>query len=704
MTESRATPLVVRAALDAARSALAAGDTATAEAQCRRALAAGDDGALGWTLLGQCLRRSQPDAALAAFNRALASDPRCADAHFHLGNLHREQLRAADAVAAYERALAGAPGHPSILNNLGLALELAGDGERAIATYRQVLQRQPAHRQALGNLAHLLCGRRDYTAALPLIEDYLRRYPDADAAVWIDLGLACEHHLGDLDRAEAAYRRAVERNPQDPVAQLNLGALRLARGDHEGAAAALAASVAGDPGRRFATTLLALTRQYLCDWDGLDALHARIAADIATGIPAGDAANPFATLAMPVEPAIQQLAAASWARFWQPATTLPPVTPRPATGRRLRLGYLSTDFREHPITALLGEVWARTDRARFETFAYSIGPPDASALRRRVEASFDHFVDCHREVPRATAARIRADRIDILVDLNGYTHQSRCEILLQRPAPLQASWLGYLGTLGTDAIDVVITDRFATPEALQPAFTERFLLLPDCCMPSDTRREVAPPPPSREACGLPRDGFVFCCFNNPYKILPPMFAVWMRLLAATPASVLWLSPGNPVATANLRREAQHRGVDPERLVFAPRVPPAEHLARQVHADLFLDTLPYNAGTTANDALLVGLPVLTCAGATMAGRIAGSELLAIGLPELVTFSLVDYEQRALHLARNPVRLRRLREQLATNRAHAPLFDMPQFTRNFEDALLRAWEERAESAASPGGALR
>lgn len=683
----------MRAALDAARAALARGDAPSAEAQCRQALAAGDDSPLAWTLLGQSLRHSQPDAALAAFNRAVARDPRFADAHFHLGNLHREQRRAADAVAAYERALAGAPGHPSILNNLGLALELAGDGARAIATYRQVLQRQPAHRQALGNLAHLLCGRRDYAAALPLIEDYLRRYPDADAAVWIDLGLACEHHLGDVDRAEAAYRRAVERSPEDPVAQLNLGAVRLHRGDHEGAAQALAAAVAADPDRRYATTLLALTRQYLCDWDDLDVLHTKIATDIAAGVPPGDAANPFATLAMPVEPAIQQLAAASWARFWQPATTLPPVTARPAAGRRLRLAYLSTDFREHPITALLGEVWERTDRTRFETFAYSIGPPDASALRRHVEASFDHFADCHRETPLETALRIRGDAIDILVDLNGYTHQSRCEILALRPAPLQASWLGYLGTLGTDAIDVVITDRFATPASLQPAFSERFLLLPDCCMPSDTRREVAPPPPSRETCGLPRDGFVFCCFNSPYKILPPVFAIWMRLLAATPGSVLWLSPGNPVTSANLRREAQRHGVDPDRLVFAPRVPPSEHLARQVHADLFLDTLPYNAGTTANDALLVGLPVLTCAGATMAGRIAGSEVLAIGLPELVTFSLADYEQRALQLARNPVRLRRLREQLSTNRAHAPLFDIQRFTRNFEDALLRAWDERA-----------
>jgi predicted O-linked N-acetylglucosamine transferase (SPINDLY family) len=237
----------------------------------------------------------------------------------------------------------------------------------------------------------------------------------------------------------------------------------------------------------------------------------------------------------------------------------------------------------------------------------------------------------------------------------------------------------------------VLTDRFATPDDLQAFFTERFLAMPHCLFPSDPRRSIASIP-TRSACGLPEHGMVFCCFNTPYKILPPVFDVWMRLLAQVPGSTLWLSPGYPVACANLRREAAARSVDPQRLVFAPRVDLPEHRARHAHADLFLDTSPYNAGTTANDALFMGVPVLTCAGETMASRIAGSQLQAIGLPELVTTSLAEYEAMALRLAREPATLAALRERLAANRHTHPLFDMARYTRDFEALLLRTWDER------------
>jgi predicted O-linked N-acetylglucosamine transferase (SPINDLY family) len=259
---------------------------------------------------------------------------------------------------------------------------------------------------------------------------------------------------------------------------------------------------------------------------------------------------------------------------------------------------------------------------------------------------------------------------------------------------VQISWLGYLGTLGSPCYDYVLTDRFVCPPELQPYFSERFLYLPDCYCPSDTRREVAPQAASRAACGLPEKGLVFCCFNNSYKILPPVFDVWMRLLAAVPESVLWLALGNVTASVNLRREAATRGIDPRRLVFAPRVSLAEHLARHVHADLFLDTAPYNAGTTANDALFMGVPVLTCAGATMASRVAGSQLSAVGLPELITTNFADYEALALKLAREPARLRDCRERLRANRNTCPLFDMTRFARDFEAAMERIWAEQNE----------
>jgi len=307
-------------------------------------------------------------------------------------------------------------------------------------------------------------------------------------------------------------------------------------------------------------------------------------------------------------------------------------------------------------------------------------------------------VDCGGEVSERIARRIAADGVDVLIDLNGYTTHARSELFALRPAPVQMHWLGYLGTLGADWYDYVLTDRFVVPPERAGWFTERALYLPDCYCPSDTRRPVAESVPSRDACGLPASGVVLCCFNNHYKILPAVFAVWMRLLSAVEGSVLWLSPGNATAAENLRREAVRCGVAAERLVFAPRVGLAEHLARHAHADLFLDTAPYNAGTTANDALFMGVPVVSWAGETMASRVAGSQLHAIGLPELVSASLEQYEALALALAQDPQRLHSYRARLAANRLSHPLFDMARFTRNFEDLLLTAWENRRSPTSS------
>jgi len=367
-------------------------------------------------------------------------------------------------------------------------------------------------------------------------------------------------------------------------------------------------------------------------------------------------------------------------------------------GKRLRIGYVSSDFRTHATASLLAEVWERHDRSRLETYAYSIGPGEQSALRARIESAFEHFVDVSGEAAEGIAGRIGGDGIEVLIDLNGYTTHAKSELFALRPAPVQVSWLGYLGTLGAEWYDYVLTDRFAAPPELQRFFSERFLYLPECYCPSDTRRPVAAVGPTRSECGLPERGLVLCCFNHVYKILPEVFGVWMRLLGQVPGSVLWLSPANATACANLRREAAARGVAPERIVFAPRVALPEHLARHTHADLFLDTTPYNAGTTANDALFMGVPLITCAGETLASRVAGSQLRAIGLPELITTRLADYEALALELARTPGLLASYRARLANNRPTQPLFDMARFTRALDDLLHAAWENRSSAMAS------
>ncbi len=360
--------------------------------------------------------------------------------------------------------------------------------------------------------------------------------------------------------------------------------------------------------------------------------------------------------------------------------------PRPGAGR-------GRSPRAFPVAHLVAEYLERSDRSRIETFAYNLAPEDGSAFGQRIARTFEHFAQCWEETAEQMARRIRTDGIEVLIDLNGYTTHAKSELFALKAAPVQVSWLGYLGTLGAAWYDYVLTDRFAAPPELQRFFTERFLYLPDCYCPSDTKRVVAAITPTRAACGLPEHGVVYCCFNASYKILPAVFAVWMRLLERVAGSVLWLSPASATACANLRREATARGIDPQRLVFAPRVGLPEHLARHVHADLFLDTLPYNAGTTANDALYMGVPVLTCAGETLASRVAGSQLHAIGLPELVTESLAAYEALALRLVTEPGSLERYRTRLAANRHTHPLFDMTRFTRALDELLISTWENRS-----------
>jgi predicted O-linked N-acetylglucosamine transferase (SPINDLY family) len=684
------------ALLRAARAAWENGQAALAEACCRDALALDDCDASAWALLGGILRRSDVAAAEAALKRALECSPDHPDARFHLGNLYRGQGRFQEAVAEYERALATTPQHPSLLNNFGLALQGDGQHERAIAAYRAALAAQPGHRQALGNLAHLLCRLLDHAAARELCEEYLRRFPDADATVWVDYAI-CQHHAGDYGGAERSFRRALAIAPDDALILTNLGSVLIDRDDVEHAEALLARAAARDPSLLYPSSLLAHCRAHLCQWDGLTDLHASILAQLDAG--SDQPVNAFAALSIPMSPAMQLRVARRWARnLVPPMGALAPPVAGARGAVRLRIGYVSSDFRTHAIASLLAEVWERHDRARLETHAYSIGPHEASPLRVRIEAAFEQFVDCSGETAGQVARRIRADGVDLLIDLNGYTTHAKSELFALRPAPLQLSWLGYLGTLGAPWYDYVITDRFVTPPAAQAFFSERFAYLPECYCPSDTRRPVAAAAPARAACALPEQGLVFCCFNSSYKILPAVFEVWMRLLGAVSGSVLWLAPCSATTAANLRREAAARGVNPARLVFAPRVGLPEHLARHAHADLFLDTAPYNAGTTANDALFMGVPVLTCAGETMASRVAGSQLNAIGLPELVTTRLADYEALALALARDASLLQGYRARLAANRATHPLFDMARFTHALDDLLLAAWENRRSPATS------
>jgi predicted O-linked N-acetylglucosamine transferase (SPINDLY family) len=330
------------------------------------------------------------------------------------------------------------------------------------------------------------------------------------------------------------------------------------------------------------------------------------------------------------------------------------------------------------------------DRGRFEVVAYSYGPDDGSPMRARLTRAFDQFVDVGKLSHREAADRIRQDKIDILIDLKGYTQGSRPMIPAFRPAPVQVGYLGFPATTGADFIDYILVDRSVVPDGEQAFFSEKLVFLPTCYQANDARRGEVTAPTSRADCGLPEGSVVLCCFNNSYKISPEIFDIWMRLLNKTPESVLWLLATNELARANLCKEAVARGVDPGRLVFAPLVSFAAHLERHRHADLFLDTLPCNAHTTASDALWGGLPVLTCSGNTFAGRVAGSLLSAIDMPELIAASLEEYEHRALAMIRAPERLRAMRRKIEQKRDMNSLFDLPKLTREIERAYERMWQ--------------
>jgi protein O-GlcNAc transferase len=685
--------------LECARVEWMTGDTSGATAHCRAALDRAPSDVAAWNFMGEIERATDPDAAEEAWRRTLSLAPDNAEALFHLGNLCRERGDPQAARRHYERALESTPGHPGVLNNLGLALEASGERERAIACYREILAANPAHADALGNLANLTFEREDHVGASALYERLFAIRRDVPASIWVRRALV-HQRLGDVATAEAYFREAARLDPDDARIQQNLGTILHEQKRYADADPAWLRALAIRPDNPYALSMLAHGRAHRCDWRDIAAMHATINRLLESDALDGeDRINPFALLAMPTSPTAQLRAAQRWARGVAPGLhTARPADPS-VPGERLRVGFVSSDLRAHPMVALSVEFWEGIDRDRIETFAYGIRERDPGPIGRRAEAAFEHFADVSQLPDEAIARRIRDDRIAIVVDLNGYTLHSRDRIFALRPAPIQINYLGFPGTLGAQWYDYIWVDPFGAPPSMQPYFTERLLTLPNMNFPGSVGRAPKGPPPGRAECGLPENAFVFCCFNSAFKILPDVFGAWMRLLDAVPRSVLWLLDPGTDAIANLRREASGAGIDPNRLIFAPRIDSVErHVARTAAADLIVDSFPYGAHTTANDALLAGVPLITRAGETLVSRIAGSHLHAIGLPELVTSTPADYEALARRLAQSPPELAAIRGRLAANRYTHPLFDVPRFTQDVEASLFSVW--RAFKEAPPG----
>jgi predicted O-linked N-acetylglucosamine transferase (SPINDLY family) len=407
---------------------------------------------------------------------------------------------------------------------------------------------------------------------------------------------------------------------------------------------------------------------------------------------------PFVFLGISDSPQDQLLCSRIWMRDKCSASPTPISMGERYHHNRIRLAYLSADLHQHAMAFCLAELFEMHDHARFETTGVSFGPDIPSEMRSRLQGAFNRFFDVRQKSDREVANMLRELEIDIAVDLNGYTYGGRTRIFALRAAPVQVSYLGYPGTMGADFIDYILADRFVIPEEHRACYTEKVVYLPDSYQVNDSKRRVAERTPTRAEAGLPDQGFVFCSFNNNYKFSPMVFDVWMRLLGKVEGSVLWLLASSAAAMRNLRKEAADRGIAPDRLVFARRISHEDYLARHRLADLSLDTVPYNGHATASDALWVGLPVLTCLGKTFPGRVAASLLNAIGLNELITHSLEEYEALALELATNRKLLADIKSKLAANRDTCPLFDTDRFRRHMETAYVRMWE-RCQKGEAP-----
>jgi predicted O-linked N-acetylglucosamine transferase (SPINDLY family) len=468
----------------------------------------------------------------------------------------------------------------------------------------------------------------------------------------------------------------------------------LDRKHYRDAVASFDHALAVRPGYRHLRGMRLHTLMHICAWDDFSAALAQVEAKMGEG---EAASAPFAMLALSQSAPLQKLAAQRWAEEKFPRrVAYAPMPGSPATDK-IRIGYFSADFREHPVSWLMAELFERHDRSRFEVYGFSFGPNDGSPMRSRLAAGFDHFVEVRHLSDSDIAQRSRELGIDIAIDLGGYTEGSRAGIFASRAAPVQVSYIGYLGTMGAPCIDYLLADETLVPPADRQHYTEKIAYLP-WYQANDTQRRIADKTFTRAELGLPAQGVVFCCFNNNYKITPHTFDGWMRILKRVAGSVLLLYADNPEAATNLKAAARLRGVDDTRLIFGGFLPRADYLARYRAADLFLDTQPYNAGTTASDALWAGLPVLTRLGTTFAGRMAASVLQAAGLPQMITTSQQAYEDLAVALATDPHKLGIIRQQLAANRATMPLFDIATFTRHVE-ALYRQMHERRLAELAP-----
>jgi protein O-GlcNAc transferase len=619
--------------------------------------------------------------ALTSYDQALAIKPGYFEVLNNRGAVLEQLNRCEEALTSYDQALAIKPDHVVVLNNRGNVLQKLERQEEALTSYDQALAIKPDHVEVLNNRGNVLRRLRRLEEALTSYDKALALKPEHIHAL-NNSGVVLDE-LNRWDEALKRYDQALAIKPNEAEALYKRGIVLLKLKRHDEALMSYHHALEAKPDHPYAFSALARSALHACDWT----LTAKLADKLVAHVMDRTAiVDPFTLFGYRHDPLLQLECAKSFALHTIPVLPQPLYTGTIWRHDKIRIAYLSSDFRKHATAILMVGLIELHSRSRFEVLGISLGPDDGSDMRSRLAKAFDQFHDVRRVGDREVAKLLNEIQVDIAIDLNGYTTGCRPGILAHRPAPIQVNYLGFPGTMGVDFIDYVIADRIVLPLDQQPYYTEKIVHLPDCFQVNDSSRRIAVRAPTRQEVGLPDQGFVFCCFNNNWKITSSVFDVWMRLLRSVKGSVLWLLRDNEVALRHLRKEASARGVDPARLVFAGIINHDLHLARHRLADLFLDTLPVNAGTTASDALWAGLPVLTC----RSGRIASSLLHAVGLADMVTNNLQDYEALALRLAGDPSHLRAIRRKLEQNRKSYPLFDTERFRDHIEAAYMQMWE--------------
>jgi predicted O-linked N-acetylglucosamine transferase (SPINDLY family) len=625
---------------------------------------------------------NDPASGLQLIARALSVEPLNPVFLTNASNALLSLKRYDEALALCEQALSIKPDHFSALRNQGVALAALLRYPDAIDCFDQALQINPEFGEIYLLRASALCELKAYTEAVATADRLLALQPDF-----------FEAHLCKAQTLTAAMRYgqacealevALVLQPQNALAWFLRGLNFEYDKKYTDAVFSYAKAVALDPQLPYASGTLLYAKMLCCDWSDLNTLCSTVSTQVTEK---KLAIYPFGYQAVCDDEASLWVCAKTVAQDKYPIQASSFVHPAWPLHSKIRLGYLCGEFREQATSILMTEVWEHHDKDQFEIFAFDNGWDDASPRRARINQAFDHVIDISRLPDREAAELIHAHQIDILVNLNVFFGRHRNQVFSMRPSPVQVNYLGFPGTMGAPYMDYLIADATVIPPSSQVHYTEKVVYLPGCYQPNDTQRVISTRLFTRQELGLPLEGFVFCCFNNNYKITPTTFDVWMRILQQVPGSVLWLLQDTPESAANLQREAAQRGVDAHRLVFAPRMPNAEHLARHALADLFLDTWPYNAHTTASDALWAGLPLLTLQGNTFPGRVASSLLKAVHCDDMVCATVDAYEAKAIHLATHPDALAHARQALVIGKASGTLYDTEHFTQNLEQAFSK-----------------